>query len=433
MQTLCLGVISVLVIGGFSALPVHAQPVPPHVPADSLAQEAARAYVDARYATTVRLLSSVPPDSLSSRGLFTLGSAYSGMNDFEQALRCLRKAVEREPGNSAYRFQLARMLATSGMMREAETEYGALLVRDSLFTSAHFALGLLAVDRREYALAAKRFQPVLQQQPRDYLTLYYLGVCSLNMELLDSARAYFAASLTLNPRYGPALNSLASLYYKQGNYRQALRLFRSAVRDHPDQAEYWYSNGLCLEKLDDQQGARDSFREATRLDSTNSLYYAHLGQVYFDLKKFDSSAAAYVFAVRLDEENPVLLLNLGLAYARLGEYDRAEQAFKQAAAAYEPEQIARVHNQLGALFFLQRKYPGALKVYGSALRYDPSNLEARFYSAVTLDQMKRYEEASASYRRYLKLAGQEESQKERITTAEKRIREIGPPGRSEPK
>jgi len=88
-----------------------------------------------------------------------------------------------------------------------------------------------------------------------------------------------------------------------------------------------------------------------------------------------------------------------------------------------------VYNQLGALFFLQRKYPGALKAYGSALRYDPSNLEARFYSAVTLDQMKRYGEASASYRRYLKLAGQEESQKERIRTAEKRVQEIAPPGR----
>lgn len=388
---------------------------------DSLVLSADRAYLESRYVRAIEILRAVSADSLPVRGLFTLGSSYAALNDHERALQFLRKAIDREPGNPSYRFSLARTLALAGMNRDAETEYRRLLAVDSLFVPAQLNLGLLSFDRREYPGAIDRFLRVIDLNPRDYLTLYYLGLCYANLDSLEQARSYLAASLTLNPRYGPGLSQLASLYYRQSDYRQALRLYRIGVREYPEQAEYWYNQGLCLEKFQDWQGARDSYREAVARDSSNSLYWAHLGQVFFEMTQFDSSAGAYRTAVRLDEENPVLLLNLGLAYARMGDVVHAEKAFQESIAAHEPAQVARVYNQLGALYYTRKRMRDARRAYQQALRYDPSNLEALFYSAVTLDQMKQYNRAKEAYTRYLRQAGKDPSQSEKVKLATDRI------------
>jgi tetratricopeptide (TPR) repeat protein len=161
-----------------------------------------------------------------------------------------------------------------------------------------------------------------------------------------------------------------------------------------------------------------------RIDSTNSLYFAHLGQVYFDLKRYDSSAAAYATAARLDEGNPVLLLNLGLARARAGDVKGAEAAFRESIASYQPEDVAKVYNQLGALYYTDGRYRGARKAYQSALTYQPGNLEAQFYLAVTLDRLELYTQARQWYQKFLKAAGSNPSFQEKSKLARKRASEI---------
>lgn len=388
---------------------------------DSLELAASRAYFDAKYAVAIEILASVPSESLSSRGLVTLGSSYAAVNDADRAIANLRVAVSRSPSNAPYRYQLGRMLASAGMTRDAQIEHAAAVAADSGFLPPRFSLGLLAIDRRNYGEAARWFLGVIERNPRDYLALYHLGVCYSMTENPDSARTFLAASLALNPRYGPAMSQLASLHYLRGEHGQALRLYRAAAREYSDIAEYRYQQGLCLERLEDWRGARDAYREAVGLDSTNSLYCAHLGQAYFELKRFDSSAVAYESAVRLDEENPVLLLNLGLAYARMGDVDRAEASFKRAIEAYEPAQVARVYNQLGALYFTRDRFRDAKRAYQSGLLYEPGNLEAQFFLAVSMDRLKEYRGAKQAYKKFLERAEGKKEMEERVKLARERI------------
>jgi tetratricopeptide (TPR) repeat protein len=332
--------------------------------------------------------------------------------------------VDRDSTNPGYRLQLARMFTTAGYSREADAQHHAILRRDPWFLPSLFSLGMSAVDRKQYADAASRFRMIIGKNPRDYLALYQLGHCYASIDSIDSARTFLAASLTLNNRYGPSLELLASLYYRSSDYRQALRLYRTASREYPDRAEYWYHQGLCLEKLEDWHEARNCYRRSIGLDSTSSLAFAHLGQVYFELKRFDSSATAYGQAVRLDEENPVLFLNLGLAYARARQLSKAEQAFKNAISAQDPEQVVKVYNQLGALYFVWERLRDARDAYRRGLLYQPGNLEALFYLAVSLDQLREYTAAANAYRSYLARAGKEQNQMERVKVAKERLKHL---------
>lgn len=391
---------------------------------DSVIAVAGRSALESRHSEVIAVLSPIPLDSLPARALFLLGNAYAGVNDFERSIAALRLCSNRVPGNAGYRFHLARLLLSSGMTKEAEREFATILTVDSSYAPARYHLGLLAFDRRDFAGALPHFLGVLALQPRDYLAYHSAGLCYANLDSIERAKAHFAASLGLNTRYIPALTQLASLYYRGSDYGQALRLYRRAIRDRPDDAEHWYNAGLCLEKLQDAQGARDAFREATRLDTTNSLYEAHLGQALFELGRFDSSAAAYARACALDEENPVLLLNLGLAYARAGSVQLAEKAFQEAIAAHEPEAVARAYNQLGALYYTHKRHRDALKAYQSALTFHPTNPDALFYKAVMLDHLRQHRQAKEAYRVYLKRAGNDASQSDKANVARKRIAEI---------
>jgi tetratricopeptide (TPR) repeat protein len=391
---------------------------------DSLVQRAGRALLEARHDEVIRMLGPLPDSTLTPQALSFLGAAYASLNDAERALRCFRAAVELDSITPAYRLQFARMLTAAGYLREADAQHHAILRRDPLFLPSQFSLGMSAVDRKQYPDAAAHFRAIIGKNPRDYLALYHLGHCYASMDSLDSARIFLAASLTLNSRYGPALELLASLYYRSSDYRQALRLYRTASREFPDRAEYWYHQGLCLEKLEDWHEARDCYRRSIGLDSTSSLSFAHLGQVYFELKRFDSSAVAYEKAVRLDEENPVLFLNLGLAYARARELPKAERAFKNAISAQDPAQVAKVYNQLGALYFVWERLRNARDSYRQALLYQPANLEALFYLAVSLDQLREYTSAANAYRAYLTRAAKDQTQTERLKVARERLKQL---------
>jgi tetratricopeptide (TPR) repeat protein len=393
-------------------------------PTDSLVQRAGRALLEARHEQVIRILGPMPDSTLTPQALSLLGAAYASLNDAERALRCLRMAVERDSTTPGYRLQLARMLTAAGCARDADVQHRAILRRDPLFLPSLFSLGLSAIERKEYPAAAANFRTITGKNPRDYLALYYLGHCYASMDSLDSARTFLAASLTLNTRYGPTLELLASLYYRSSDYRQALRLYRTASREFPDRAEYWYHQGLCLEKFEDWHEARDCYRRSISLDSTSSLSFAHLGQVYFELKRFDSSAAAYEQAVRIDEENPVLFLNLGLAYARARELPEAEQAFRNAISAQDPEQVAKVYNQLGALYFVWERLRDARDSYRRALLYQPANLEALFYLAVSLDQLREYTSAANAYRTYLTRAAKDQTQTERVKITRERLKQL---------
>jgi len=410
-------------IGVLQTVPVGAQPTIGGAP-DSIVQRGGRAMLEARYEEAIRLLAVYPDTGLPPRALSILGGSYAALNDVERSLRYLRAAVVRDSNDTGYRFQLARMLAASGYAREAETQHMTILRRDTAFLPSLTSLGSLLMDRKEYLAASQMFRRVVQKNPRDYLSLYQLGSCYASLDSVDTARAFLAASLTLNHRYGPTLNLLASLYYRASDYRQALRLYRAASREYPDHAEYWYDQGLCLEKFEDWYGARDCYLKAISVDSGSSLTFAHLGQVYFELTRYDSSAMAYEQAVRIDEENPVLFLNLGLAYARGRELPKAESAFKSAIAAQDPEQVAKVYNQLGALYFVWERLRDARDSYRRALLYQPANLESLFYLAVALDRLREYPAAAEAYRKYLARAGTDPTQTERLKITKERLKQL---------
>jgi tetratricopeptide (TPR) repeat protein len=244
----------------------------------------------------------------------------------------------------------------------------------------------------------------------------------LSLGRTDSAFSFLAVAQTLNPNYVPAISMLSAIQFGKKNYAEAARLSRKALHQQPYHVDLWYRAGLSYFHLKDFREARDCFLQAVRYDSANSAALAYLGQTYFELKNFDSSRVAFEAATAVDDDNPTLFLNLGLALARLDSVGAAAAAFREAAARYGPENLARVYNELGALYFTHERYSEARRAYRRALDCDPRSAKAAFYLAFTLDQMGKYQSAIPLYRDFISIAASDSTQQRNISVARERLK-----------
>ncbi|HTP13753.1 MAG TPA: tetratricopeptide repeat protein [Bacteroidota bacterium] len=371
---------------------------------DSLLQAGIRQYSEARFNAAVQTLSSVPTDTSSARALFYLGLSYASLNDFQNAYDCLRHAVSLDSSDNAIRFQYARFLSQFGAVEEAQAQFERIVRSDTTFYPAYFQLGVLLNAQRKYpAREVEIFSRIVRYEPRDYLSLHFLGDALIRLGQFEAGRSCIATSVTLNPKHFPAVNQLAGLYFSKGDYNEALRLYLQAESLRPLDPNVAFNIGESYRKLRNDSAAVGFFEKAMMLDSTESKYPAQLGYAWFGLKLYDSSVTAYRRAIAIDNENPQYWLNLALVYQRMDSAERVVDAFEMAVSASRPDKIADIYSQLASFQFRQRDYRAAIKAYSKVLQFDPDLAVAHFYLGMSYDELKNGQDAARHYQTYLKL------------------------------
>jgi tetratricopeptide (TPR) repeat protein len=394
---------------------------------DSTLREAIGSYYGGAYAHVIDLLQPSSGTPLPAKAAYYLGSSFAALNDPQSAIRYLRMAVDSPAAEIAWRFQLAKSLSAYGASEDARREYRRVLAADSAFLPALFNLGTMLFDGRDFAGAADLFARAIRFNPRDYLSYYNLAASLVNLGRPDSALQFLRASTALNSRYVPALNLLASLYYKRKEFQDAERLYGMIVARDSANADAWARRGYCLDKLKNPGRAAYCFRSASLLDTANSTYAARLGQSYFELKSYDSAAVAYLHAAGLEEENPVLYLNAGLAYASADSPEQALDAFHRSALASHTERLGLLYGQIAGVYYKEKRFRRAARAYVTALRYDPGNSQAVFFLAHAREELKDSKGAAEAYRRFLALPhGNDPERVHLVSFARKRLTVLSP-------
>ncbi len=371
---------------------------------DSMLQAGIRQYSEARFDDAVRTLSVIPTDSTSSRTLFYLGMSYASMNDFQNAYDCLRQAVTFDTTNNSTRFQYAKFLGQFGAIDEAQHQYENIIRSDTTFYPAYFQLGVLLNAQRKYpGREAEIFSRIVRYEPRDFLSLHFLGDALIRLGQLDAGSNCIATSVTLNPKHFPAVIQLAGIHFSKNELDEALLLYTQAAALHPFDANVNFNIGECFRKLKNDSVAVVYFEKALELDSTESKYAAQLGYSYFNLKQYEPSVAAYKRAIAIDNENPQYWLNLALVYQRMDSTEQVVNAFEMAVSASRPDQIADIYSQLGSFQYRRSDFRGAATAYSKAIDFDNYNSDAQFYLALTYEQLSNSQNAIRHYQTYLKL------------------------------
>lgn len=143
--------------------------------------------------------------------------------------------------------------------------------RDS---DAHYQLGLIYQQRRNYAEAIPRFTKAVEIDPTETDAHHQLGCIALEQKRYEDARRHFAAALALNDKHSSSESwrGLGAADLQLGKTDQALAELQKYTdrREFDPEGLYWL--GATLKKLGRVPEARDAFQRAVEAARTTPAH-----------------------------------------------------------------------------------------------------------------------------------------------------------------
>ena len=159
--------------------------------------------------------------------------------DMQGALETLRQAYERFDKNVEIGYFYALLLQDMGKYRQAIRVLQGVLETNPAYEQARLAYAFALEGDKRYKQMEEQVKLILTQNPANAAAYNLLGfsLADRNIRLEEAQRAITQA-LALQPTDAAFIDSLAWLYYRQGNYKQALALLTSLdkgfVQQNPD-------------------------------------------------------------------------------------------------------------------------------------------------------------------------------------------------------
>lgn len=140
--------------------------------------------------------------------------------------------------------------------------------RDS---DAHYQLGLIYQQRRNYAEAISRFTKAVEIDPGETDAHHQLGCIALEQKRCEDARRHFAAALALDDKHSSseAWRGLGAADLQLGHTEQALAELEKYTQRREFDPEGLYWLGAALKKLERIPEARDAFQRAVEAARTS--------------------------------------------------------------------------------------------------------------------------------------------------------------------
>jgi Flp pilus assembly protein TadD len=280
---------------------------------------------------------------------------------FHEAVRHMRRALDENPANNDWRYDLAVALQKAGRHEEAIAEYRRVLdvggeAADAL---ANLALSLRALGRlheaepvaeRAVALAPASAEAlhnlgivrdalghpgaiaVLERAvalSRDVPeVLNDLGVALDRAGELERAEASFRKALAVRPRDRALRENLSGVLYATGRVGEAEAIARALVADEPGSAEAHLRLALCLRSNGETAAALDLARRCVALAPTGP-YWNLVGQILRERDDPEGAIAAIREALRLQPDLPDAWLNLAHVLLASGRFREGWAAYAQ--------------------------------------------------------------------------------------------------------
>lgn len=190
---------------------------------------------------------------------------YHDSGRIDRAIEVVRSALEHEPDHIDYYLYLGSFYEELERFEEALEFLHIGLSKDNKNGRLHFRTGVVydKMGQKEKSIAAMK--NVLLLTPNDAEALNYLGYTYADMGInLDEAEMLIQSALKLKPNDGYITDSLGWVYYKRGNYGQALELLIKAVSLIPDDPVILEHLGDVYFKMDSKAKALNYYRQSLK-------------------------------------------------------------------------------------------------------------------------------------------------------------------------
>lgn len=190
-----------------------------------------------------------------------IGSAYSAVGDFEQAIPYLELA-EKENETTDLLFELGFTYLQNKEYRRASETLFKLKELDPSYTSLYPYLAKSLEEENQLDRATEVIREGLRADQYNPELFYYAADLFLKLGDEEQGEYYYQESLELNPDNETVQLALINLYLKQERFSEAVAKIETALENEEADAQFYWSLALAQEGLENYAKAAEAYQTA---------------------------------------------------------------------------------------------------------------------------------------------------------------------------
>jgi tetratricopeptide (TPR) repeat protein len=235
--------------------------------------------------------------------------------------------------------------------------------------------GILALNRRDYAAAARGFEELIGSGIESFEAHLYLARSFAGLKRADRAAAHFEQAARRAPLLEDAWTGWADARLATDGPEAALAVVREGRRTNPGAPQLAVTEAhLCL-RLRRPEEAIAAFKAALPLLPKDASIRQQLGELQRDVGQIEVALASLREAVAVDASNASAWNALGMTLGGNGRLNEAEEAFRKAIERNGADH--RYHFNLGLVLVRQGRGAEARPSFERALQLAPGFAPAR--------------------------------------------------------
>jgi tetratricopeptide (TPR) repeat protein len=281
-----------------------------------------------------------------------------------RAIALLEHVAKTPPDEVPLLLRLADRFAALGRKTEAEAMFALVREKSPRNPLAAARLAELYLQSGRTAEGAVQLEAWQREDPINPVPVYFLGVVALERRDFARARERFHRAILLNPDYEPAQMELLSLELTEGRPADALAQARRVRERFGSGFRLEFLSALAHSQAKDFAAAKTAFAAAEKHGATNQALLDH--RFYFQLGATLERAGERDEAIRylrksldLQPDYDEALNHLGYMWAEQGENLVAAEDMIRRALKSEPDNPAYL-DSLGWVLFQQGKVAEAI-------------------------------------------------------------------------
>ena len=186
----------------------------------------------------------------NSSTLFNIiGASYSGLREFDSAVKAYKKALEINPNYAEAYYNIGIALKEKGDQEAAIDNYKKAIKVKPNYSEAYYNMANILKVKGDYRAAIESYKKALKINP-EYAEAYYnLGnIFDLNSDH-NSAIDNFKKSLKINPNYAQAYNNLGISLKNIGDRDGAIMHFKKALKINPEYTDAYKNLANILKRM----------------------------------------------------------------------------------------------------------------------------------------------------------------------------------------
>ena len=194
---------------------------------------------------------------------------FDSLGNTDNTINYLNEFIEKNPYCEVGWHQLGKQYFNKNLYNEALTAFDFAIICDDSFVGAYLEMGKVLEKLNKINQAIEQYKTVVEIDSPNPFALYRIACCHNKLGYLEIAKSFYNKTLIEDPVHDQAWMSLATIYYKQNDFKQAKKNLIKAIEIDSENIKYWeLFCKICL-NLNQFNEVEISFKEIISLGELN--------------------------------------------------------------------------------------------------------------------------------------------------------------------